>query len=290
MTEEINKLVKYGAVFAIILMLGSAVLVGLTVFGSNDSTNSVAFTFINAKDGVKYLPDGLLSVNIIKIDPDDEIAASLNNSFPGVAFEKMMVGSYESGGLEYYAIKNAGSGNITVPGNPRYENYDDYKIAVTQSNQHVIVGNPLIITTFFNSSNDATLSKKALDVISNKTPGATNLNDILSYADDESNYEEIIAFKANAGSDYDKYYQRASILYNGTLQLEAIILSPNENVKKSVEEFAKIDSENTTITVTENGPALKMYINSTDGPLFVEEMDKLMTLLASHTVQGNLTA
>ena len=293
MTEEKSKWVKYGAIFAIIIMVGSAVLVGLSLYG-NDSTDPVEYplkdiagthanvTFKNAKDGVKYLPAGVLSVDIIKVYPNDEISASLNKSFTGITADKVMVGSYKEGIVEYYSVEN-NNGTMTIAGKPNYEQYSGFNLIRTNVAQRVIVGNPIIIASFFNYTIDSTLGKKVVDVLTGTAAGSTDLNDILAYANDTANFDEIRVYKANAGSDYDKYYQCASQSGAGMIQLEAIFLSPNEEVKESVTAFANNAAESVTVAVTEDGPALKIYITTSDYIGYLTETNNLYNLISNHT-------
>jgi hypothetical protein len=298
MTEEKSKWVKYGAIFAIIIMIGSAVLVGLSLYG-NDSTDPVEyplksikgtqadFTFKNAKDGVKYLPAGILSVEVIKIYPGDVIAESFNNAFPGVTSDKVMVGSYPDGIVEYYAVDENNNGSVIVPGKPRYDEYNGYNVLIMSPAQRVIAGDPLIVASFFNYTLNNTLGKRVADVLAGKSSGATDLNDILAYAEDTDVFDEIRAFKANNGSDYDKYYQCTSQSETGILKIEAIFLSPNEDVKESVSAFANNASDSVTVAVLEDGPALKIYITTSDYIGFLVEMQNLNQLISSHTAQGS---
>ena len=298
MTEEKNKWVKYGSIFAIVIMLVSAVLVGLMYLG-DDSTDFAEyplknikgthtdFTFKNAKDGVKYLPEGVLGISILKVYPGDNISESLNASFPGVVFDKVMVGSYAEGMVEYYSVEENNNGSIVLQGKPKYDEYNGYNIVITNPAQRAIVGDPIIIASFYNYVTDNKLGRKVVDVIAGKASGATNLNDILSYADDTDVFDEIIVFKANNGSDYDKYYQRSSQSGTGILQMEAIFLSPNEDVKESVRAFEKNASESVTVAVTENGPALKINITTSDYIGYLTEMQKLNKLVSDHTVQSS---
>jgi len=300
MTEEKSKWVKYGAIFAIIIMLGSGVLaVSMLLDDSAEPTEyplknikgqQTDFTFKNAKDGVKYLPAGVLSVNILKIYPDDEISESLSHSFPGIVTDKVMLGSYKEGMIEYYSVKENNNGSIVVQGKPTYDKYGGYDMIRVSPAQRAIIGDPLIIASFFNYSKDSTLGKRVIDVLNGDASGATDLNDILAYADDVDNFDEIIAYKANAGSDYDKYYQRSSQSGTGILQMEAIILSPDDSVKESVSAFSNNASESVTVAVMENGPALKIYITSSDYIGFLTKTNELYKLISTHTVQSNSTA
>jgi len=284
MTEEKSKWVKYGSIFAIIIMLGSAVLF-MTMFtnDSPDKATPVDFTIKNAKDGVNYLPEGVLNIEIIKIYPNDEISVSLNNSFPGVTFDKVMVGSYENGILRYYSVKE-GSKKPVMSGNPTYETYNGYSIAI-ESNQHAIVGNPLII-----ASGDNTLSRKIINILNKNSTSSTNFNDILSYADDTEIYEQIRVSKTSEGSNFSKYYQRTSQYENGTIQLETIVLNPTQSMKDDIAAFAGSSTENVTVTVTENGPAVKIYIDSADFISYATKTNELYNLTIKNVVLENSTA
>jgi hypothetical protein len=298
MTEEKSKWVKYGSIFAIIIMLVSAVLVGLMYFSNDDGPaeyflkdfagTHTNFTFKNAKDGVNYLPEGVLRVDIIKVYPESETAVNLEQSFPGVTFDKVMIGSYDSGGVEYYSAKDISNGKIALPETPRYENYSGYSMIIISPAQRIIAGNPIAIATYFNYSVDNTLGRKMIDVLNKKSTGSTDFNDILSYADDTEVYDQISFSKVNG--NFSKSYQRSSYYENGTIQLESIIYNPQQAMKDDIEIFAVNSAENVTVSVTENGPAMKIYVTSPDYISFAMKANELYGLIASHTVQENSTA
>ena len=300
MTEEKSKWVRYGSIFAIIIMVVSAVLVGLMYFDNSNSTDPTEyslkdikgkhtnFTFKNAKDGVSYLPEGVSRVDIVKVYPESETAANLAQSFPGVTFDKVIIGTYDSGGVEYYLAKDISNGKIVLPGTPKYENYSDYSMIMTNPAQRIIAGNPLAIATYFNYSADNTLGRKIVDVLNKNSAGSTDFNDILSYADDTEDYDQIMLSKANG--NFSKSYQRSSYYENGTIQLESIIYNPQQAMKDEIEIFAVNSTENVTVSVTENGPAMKIYITGTDYISFAMKANEFYGLIASHTVQENSTA
>ncbi|MDL2261779.1 hypothetical protein LJC08_06090 [Methanimicrococcus sp. OttesenSCG-928-J09] len=307
MQEEKNKWVKYGAIFAILIMVGSAVFVGI-LYGwesltgdDNEPTeypftdvpgNHTNFTFKNAKDAANYVPAGVLSINILKIYDNDTVDQGLTEAFPGAESDKRMVASYPTGMLAYYPIENESNVSIVINGSkPQYENYEGYNIIFTHAAQRVVVGSPIIIASFFNYAADNTLAKKALDVLAGKSSGSTDLNDILSYADDVSNYDEIIVYKANAGSDYDKYYQRASQNVNMTtfqleFQMESIVLKGSSAMKQDIRDLAENASEGIEFVITEEGDVFKTYVNGADYTSFMKDTNALYQLVSKHTQQS----
>ena len=297
MTEEKSKWVKYGAIFAIIIMLGSGVLaVSMLLDDSAEPTEhslkdikgpQADFTFKNAKDGVKYLPEGVINISITRITPGDNISANLDKSFPNVTLDACMVGIYETGMVEYYSVKDNNNGKIVLSGKPKYDKYGGFNLIRASVAQRVIVGDPIIIASFFNYRLDSTLGNKVVDVLTGKANGATNFNDILSYADDTEIYNEITVFKANERSNFSKYYQRSSQYENGTILLETIVLNPSESMKSDIVKFAEPSMENATVSVIENGPAMKIYITGQDYISFAMKANELYTLTYSHTNQSD---
>lgn len=311
MQEEKSKWMKFGAIFAIVIMVGSAVFVGLlygwdSLTGDDNSTTEYPFTdvpgthtnftFKNAKDAANHVPEEVLGINILKIYDNDSIDQKLRENFPGADGSKVMTASYQTGILEYYPIENESNTSMVINGSkPQYENYESYNIIFVSPYQRVVVGSPIIIASFFNYTSDNSLAKKALDVIEGKASGSTNLNDILAYADDTENYDEIIVYKANAGSDYDKYYQRASQYLNGTtfqlsFQMESIILKPTDEMKQDVRDLAANATEGVEFTITEEGDVMKTYVDGSNYTSFMADTNALYKLVSNHTKQANSTA
>ncbi len=311
MQEEKNKWMKFGAIFAIVIMVGSAVFVGL-LYGwdsltGNDNTTTeypftdvpgthTNFTFKNAKDVAGYIPEDVLSINILKIYSNDTVDQGLKEAFPGAESGKRMVASYQTGMLAYYPVENESNVSIVINGSkPQYENYEGYNIIFTHAAQRVVAGNPIIIASFFNYASDNTLAKKAVDVLEGKASGSTNLNNILAYADDTENYDEIIVYKANNGSDYDKYYQRASQYVNTTtfqlsFQMESIVLKPTDEMKQDIRDLAANATEGVEFTVTEDGDIMKTYVDGSNYTSFMKDTTALYQLISKHTQQANSTA
>lgn len=312
MKEEKSKWVKYGAIFAILIMVGSGVFVGIlygfdSLTGDENKTteypftdvpgNHSNFTFKNAKDAASYVPAGVLSINILKIYDNDTVDKGLKASFPGADSDKRMVASYPAGMLAYYPIENESNTSVIINGSkPQYEEYEGYNIIFTHAAQRVVVGSPIVIASFFNYAADNTLAKKAVDVLAGKSSGSTDLNDILSYADDVSNYDEIIVYKANAGSDYDKYYQRASQNVNTTtdqleFQMESIVLKPNDAMKEDIRNLAENATESNKFTITEDGDVFKTYVDGSDYKDFMKDTNALYQLISNHTqkIENNST-
>lgn len=310
MQEEKNKWIKYGAIFAILIMMGSAVLVGLSYWdGWNNDSNATTeypftdvpgthanFTFKNAKDAAGFVPEGVLGINILKVYENDSIDQKLRENFPGADASKVMTASYPAGILEYYPIENESNTSMVINGSkPQYENYEGYNIIFVSPYQRVIAGSPIIIASFFNYASDNSLAKKAVDVLEGKSSGASNLNDILAYADDTKNYDEIIVYKANNGSDYDKYYQRASQYVNTStfqlsFQMESILLKPTDEMKQDIRNLAANATEGVEFTITEDGDVMKTYVDGSNYTAFMADTNALYKLVSNHTQQANSTA
>ncbi|WNY28792.1 hypothetical protein MmiEs2_09960 [Methanimicrococcus stummii] len=307
MQEEKSKWVKYGSLFAIIIMLGS--VFALVLYGSwdsltgNDSATTeypfadvpgthTNFTFKNAKDAAKYVPEGVLGINILKIYENDSIDQKLQENFPGAEASRVMTASYSTGGLEYYLLDSEENVSIVLNSSkPQYENYEGHNIIFISPYQRVVVGNPFVIASFFNYV-DNTLAKNAVDVFEGKASGSTNLNDILAYAEDTDNYDEIIVYKANDGSNYTKYYQRSSQYLNMTtfqlsFQLESIILNPSDEMKQDVRDLAENANAGVEFTITEEGDVMKTYVDGSDYTSFMTDTNALYKLVSSHTKQSS---
>lgn len=310
MQEEKNKWIKFGAIFAILIMVGSAVFVGIlygwdSLTGDDNTTTEYPFTdipgthanftFKNVKDGAAYVPEDVLSINILKIYSNDSIDQKLQENFPGAESSKVMTASYQTGMLEYYLVENESNTSIVINGSkPQLDEYEGYNIIFISPYQRVIAGSPIVIASFFNYTEN-TLAKKAVDVFEGKASGSTNLNDILGYAEDTENYDEIIVYKANNGSNYDKYYQRSSQYVNTTtftlaFQLESIILNPNDAMKQDVRNLAANATEGVEFTITEEGNVMKTYVDGSDYTTFMKDTNALYQLISTHTKQANSTA
>ncbi|WNY24452.1 hypothetical protein MmiHf6_17890 [Methanimicrococcus hongohii] len=306
MQEEKSKWVKYGAIFAILIMVGSGVFVGLMYWdgltGDENATieypfadvpgTHANFTFKNAKDAAQYVPEDVLSINILKVYDNDTIDQTLQTSFPGAEPARLLTASYLTGGLEYVVLESEENVSIVLNGSkPQYEDYEDYNIIFISPYQRVIAGNPLIIASFYNYVADNSLAKKAVDVLAGKSAGSTTLNDILEYADDTETYDEIIVYKANNGSNYEKYYQRSSQYVNMTtfqlaFQLESIILNPNDEMKQAVYDLAENASEGIEFTITEEDNVMKTYVDGADYTSFMTDTNALYKLISDHTKQS----
>ncbi|MDV0445997.1 hypothetical protein MmiAt1_16030 [Methanimicrococcus sp. At1] len=307
MKEEKNKWMKFGAIFAILIMVGSAVFVGIlygydSLTGDDNTTTEYPltdvpgthanFTFKNAKDAAGYVPEDVLSINILKIYSNDSIDQGIKEAFPGAESDKRLVASYQTGMLAYYPLESEENVSILISGKkPQYENYDGYNIIFTHAAQRVVVGSPIIIASFFNYLSDNTLAKKAIDVLEGKASGSTTLNDILAHADDTDTYDEIIVYKANDGSNYDKYYQRSSQYLNMTtfqlsFQLESIILNPSDEMKQDVRDLAE-NATGTEFTITEEGNVMKTYVDGSDYTAFMTDTNTLYQLVSKHTQQSS---
>lgn len=269
--EEKSIWVKFGSIFAIIIMVGSATIgvMMLTGWGS-DKTKAypfsdvpgthVNFTFTNIKDGVKYLPDGASQISCFTTNAS--INASMSASFPGFEASKVLVAYYPTGALEYYQIKTERNVSIMINGSkPTYENYDNYNIIRISPVQRVIVGSPIIIASLSNYANDSNLARRAVDVLTGFSGGSKDFDPILAYADNVSDFTEMVVSKST-GSGYSMLYQRSGVLANGTIQLETIVYGPSSKVRTDLNEMAAGDSA--TFRVSEDGSMIKLYIESND--------------------------
>lgn len=305
MKEEKNNWIKIGAIFAIVIMLGSVFFIAFdSIFGDwgNETTGypfadvpgaHVNFTFNNAKDAAALVPEGVLSLNIVRVFPNDTIDQGIKQAFPGAQAQRRMVASYPAGYLEYYPIENESNASILINGTaPTYETYQNYNVIFINPIQRVIVGNPIILASFFNATADSTLAQKAIDVLTGTTSGSTTLNDILQYADNVSNYDQIIVYQANPGSDYGKYYQRVSQGVNTStgqliFQVESIVLQPNDAMKADIYTLAENANESVEYTVLEEGNVLKLYLDGSNLTSFRAESDALYQLVSNHTQQAS---
>lgn len=308
--DKKSKWMKFGALFAILIMVGSAVFVGILygldgLTGGNDNTetaypftdvtgNHVNFTFKNAKDAAAYIPAGVLSISIHRIYDNSTIDQGLQEAFPGADGEYRMTASYETGALSYFLINEESMNNTSIMINgskPQYENYGGYDIIFMNAAQRVVVGNPLFIATFYNYTSDNSLARKAIDVLNGNTSGSSNLNDILVYADDVSLYDEIIVYEANSGSNYTKYYQRSSSYAIGmdfqlVFELESIIMNPTDEMKADVYALAANATEGIEFTITEEDNVLITDVVGHEYEPFMEDTTELYNLISNHTRQG----
>ncbi|MDV0447468.1 hypothetical protein MsAg5_13630 [Methanosarcinaceae archaeon Ag5] len=300
--EGKSKIMKFGAVLFIVLMIGSLFVASVALLvnnnpdnpnATNETNNSlytvpmsempgkdINFTYTNLKDGVKHLPSGTVSAQIVNIYPTDNISTQV---FPGTTISKVLIGSYPTGILEYYTVSD-NNGNVTVYGNksigPQYDKYNNYSmLIVNPTPQYLVDGNPVLL-----SYPTTDLTKRALDVNDGGTNVSTNFDYILSKTDDVSNFEDMIVFRANDGSNYSQYYQRTSILSNETYQLESVFINASAGVKQSITDRSVNGSSNgVTYKISEDGDTFKFYIESTNGVSFVSEVNALKEIINNNT-------
>jgi len=299
MQEQKSKWVKFGAIFAILIMVGSVFFIfgsvdwGNLIGGSNKTTEfplsdvsgtKANFTFKNAIDGSKYLPEGALNITIQTISPNDVFDQELQTIFPGIEADRHMRVMYSSGYVDYFSLSNGSNASIILnESRPQYDSHEGYNIIFKNPSQRVVAGNPIILASFFNYAIDNSLARKVVDVLSGKSSGSTDFDDILSYADNTEIYNGITMFKASEESNYSKYYQRSSHYENGTFQLETIILNPEMSMKEDIEAFSDNGVESVTVSITENGPAMKIYITGTDYIPFATKANELYNLASNHS-------
>lgn len=295
MKEEKNKWIKYGALFAILIMVGSATVAvlmgGLDGTDSNTATEypfadvpgaHANFSFTNIKDGAGHLPEGVLQIS--SFSTNATINESMNQSFPGSNTSKVMVAYYSAGMLEYYQTETAENVSILIPGKkPVYEDYGGYSILYTNPAQRVIVGSPIVIATLANYTNDSGLAQRVVDVFSGTSAGSKDFDPILAYADDISDYEEMVVSRSVNGSGYDMLYQRSSAYENGTFQMESVIYSPSADLRSDIKTLAGTEAESVTFSVTEDDAMIKLYINSTNQLSYMTAANSLYAVINQYT-------
>ena len=271
--EKKSNWIKFGSIFAILIMVGSATVgvVMLTGLGG-DSNKAKAypfsdipgkhtnFTFTNIKDGAKYLPEGVAQISCIATNTT--INTSLNSAFPGADSSVVMVAYYPTGRLEYYQTKTEDNVSIMTNGKPTTEDYEGYSIIYAGPAQRIMVGSPIIIASLSNYANDSSLARRAVDVFTGLSEGSKDFAPILAYVDNVSNFEEMTVSKASASAGYSMLYQRSSAFSSGTFQMETVVYGPNDDMRADIKEMAAEDS--TTFTVSEDESMIKLYIETTD--------------------------
>ncbi|MCL2549816.1 MAG: hypothetical protein FWE78_02625 [Methanimicrococcus sp.] len=293
MKEEKSLWVKYGAIFAILIMLGSATIgvVMLSGFGGNSnkmkaypfsdvSGKHTDFTFTNIKDGAKYLPEGAVQISCFRTN--DTINQSLNPSFPGSEASKVLVAYYSTGVLEYYQLHTEDNVSIMINGSkPTSEDYEGYSIIYTSPFQRVIAGNPIIIVSLSNYANDSSLARRVVDAFAGLSESSKDFDPIFAYVDDVSDFEEMTVVRSRTGNGYDMLYQRSSSFTNGTLQLETVLYGPSNDLRDDIKEMAAGDSA--IFTVSEDGSMIKMYIETTDILVYMMETNNLYGILYQYS-------
>jgi len=288
--EKKSNWVRFGAIFAILIMLGSATLgvVMLTdLFGSNKakpypfsdiSGKHADFNFTNIKDGAKYLPEGVSRISCYSTNAT--INASLNSSFPGAEPSAVMVAYYPTGMLEYYQTKTEENVSIMTNGKPSTEDYEGYSIIYVGPAQRIIVGSPIIIASLANYANDSGLARRAVDVFTGLSTGSKDFEPILAYVDDVSDFEEMTVFRSNTGKGYDMLYQRSSSYSNGTYQMETVIYGINDDMRAEIKEM--IAEEEAISIAIENELAIKLYIETTDRLVYMMAANDLYGILVQY--------
>ncbi|WNY26805.1 hypothetical protein [Methanolapillus ohkumae] len=304
--EDKSKIMKFGAIFFVVLMIGSLFAVSISYLLNNDSdsnttnttTNNttaiqvpisdmpgkeISFTYTNLKDGVKHLPEGTLSAQVSKIYPTDRVS----QMFPGANVSQVLIGSYPAGILEYYTVGNE-SGSVNISGNatrgPQYDKYNNYSLLIASTApQYIVPGNPLLLASY-----NVDLAHRALDVADGGNKVSTNFDYILSKTDDVSTFEEMIVFRSNNGSDYEQYYQRSSSFSNGTYQMEGVLLNATSGLKQDLTNQSLNASKNgVSYKISDNGDIFKYYMESTNGVSFVSESSALKKTIEKHTKTAN---
>ncbi|MCL2863362.1 MAG: hypothetical protein FWE54_04665 [Methanimicrococcus sp.] len=290
MKEEKSKWIKYGAIFAILIMVGSATVGVMMIVGWGDNSNKMTkhpfsdipgehtnFAFTNIKDGAKYIPEGALQIS--SYASNETIDEALNAAFPGAEATKVLVVYYPTGMLEYYQLKNENNVSIMISGNkPVYEKYENYNIIYINPVQRIIAGNPIVIASLNNYANDSNLAKRAIDVFTGYSGGSKDFDPIFAYVDDVSDYEEMTVSKSS-GSGYSMLYQCSRIV-NDTYILETVVYSPSGDMRDDIAEMAAEDSE--TFSVSEDDYMIKLYIESNDFLTYVIAANNLHGVLGQY--------
>ena len=286
MKKKQNNWMKYGAIFAILIMIGSAIIVGLIAdtggekaYPLNDVTGTKTnFTLNAVKDGIKYVPEGVLAITAVPAS--EEMKTSVGELFPGATPSKLMTAIYNEGLVEFYGLQSTDNVSVMIEGNkPKYNKFGDYNVISTVT-QGVFAGNPMIRVVFEGA--DKSLVEKVANVLSGTSTGAKDFDTILNLADDVSDYESILVSKTKEGAQFAMLYQRESVFENGTSQLETIIYGPSAEFRTELKEFSEREIPNITFTATEDELMFKLYINGTDSLAYQVIETGLHNLIEEH--------
>ncbi|WNY25012.1 hypothetical protein [Methanolapillus millepedarum] len=304
--EGKSKIMKFGAVLFIILMIGSLFVASVALLVNNNPDNpnatnvtnvssnttvtvpmseipgkDVNFTYSNLKDGVKHLPSGASQVAILN-------EGNLNSSsLPGANVTKMMVAYYPLGIVSYYSMESKENVSIVVLGNNssgyQYDVYNNYTMIIANSVPQIVTpGNPILLTSY-----NVDLAERALDAVDGKNI-STEYDFLLSNADNVTDFEFAAALKAPEGSGYEQSYQRTSNFSNGTYQLELMFLNANSSLKQDVNNRALNGSANgVTYKVNDNNSVFKIYVESSNKVSFESEMNNLLTITDKYLESAN---
>ena len=246
----------------------------------NVEGNHLNFSYSNIKEGIQYIPEGAFCVNIIKIKENGTIHNYLEEIQPGINATEIMVGHFETGAVEYYVIDNEHNATIMIDGNkPEYEGYNGYNYIVNKklSFQRLLTGNPFLILTAYDGTIEG-LGKDVIDVISSDKKGTKDFDNILIYADDVSDYENLYVYMVD---ETQKYYHRSSSFENGSFQFEVIVLNPNTNIRDNLIQMTQNKTETISYNVTETGNIMKIYINGENESLYLEKTQELYNIVFS---------
>ena len=287
MKKKQNNWRKYGSIFAIVIILGSFIIYaslvvdtgGEKAYPLNDVTGTKTnFTLNAVKDGIKYVPEGVLAITVVPAD--DKMNTSVGELFPGATPSKLMTAIYNEGLVEFYGLQSTDNVSVMIEGKkPKYEKIGDYNVISTVT-QGIFAGNPMIRVVF--EGTDKSLVGKVANVLSGTSTGAKDFDAILNLADNVSDFEEIMVSKTKEGAQFSMIYQRESVFENGTSQLETIIYGPSAEFRTELKEFSEKEITNITFTATEDELMFKLYINGTDALAYQVIETSLHKLIDEH--------
>lgn len=227
-----EKVMAFGAIFAIAIMIGSAVLMGLPALLTGDVGNSggnykevniklsdykdgTNISINSIKDGLKYIPDGTYKVHYTKQVPlagqqlynntsqlDSILRADVYTSIADKDGKpQIMVHPLEFHQFEDY---NNVSVDAVMTGSGRFPIYNNHTL-IAKGNvsdpanmSYQVAGNPSIVGSYY-------MTVTALDIIDGKRLPTSSFNTIANHIDDTVDYEyEYLIMGVN---DFKTYYE-----------------------------------------------------------------------------------
>ena len=288
---ERKKLIAFGALFAILLMVGSGVLVGFSYLFSGQEQNpsgdvrelslsayknsSVNMDFNGISDVIKYLPSGVVYAQYVH-DPNN-----INDVFNNTTGINSALVAY----MYYYSPTEDGSYGISTDSVYFYEPADISKAKVTgrylgesngyallalEDGRYMIPGNPTIVGSQYAVGN-------ILSILGGSA-GADTYNVIASHIPEKNSDYEYLAM-AGSTAGYEQYFESGGTSDNA-YALDLRFLNMSDDLRSKME---------TTLASSKDG--VRYICESSDDGVFsitAYTVDSTAANTASTTIGGIL--
>lgn len=297
-----NKILALGAIFAVVIMFGSAVLIGLVgnepknneseskemdVKLSSFENNSINVSINNIKEGLGYLPEGTIIAQFNKMVPRGaelyNNTTNITSIFSGKVYyrytdenkeEKVTLDPFEYHKLENY--ENATT-LVQIPSQGKFPVYNGY-ICLPKGNKTLQVpGSTTLIGTEYTIVG-------SLNLIAGKTKPTSAFDTIASYID-ESEKPDIEHLALGMNDSYKTYYESvhsdSENRYVRTWIFEEASDELKERIRKAVDKKEETQTPVEKIFKNVDDKIIKIEIKSKN----YKDMDSV-SLNIAHAIAG----